>query len=210
MPLREPPPKIVRPKLDPYWVGWLGLQFANRPDLKPPEISELAKVKAREVGRSDPPARATTYKYFDLYQAMPEHIREGYRQFVWPDAMENGSLPWEASRVSLDLLDWAEKHSLTPPTVAITEWFWRATLALPGTPLGLRLRVAVTLATHKEADRPIPADLQKWVAGQAVPPDFRARVINGGASAVWAADLGVRVAFDPGTKASLYGENPDG
>jgi hypothetical protein len=185
-------PQILRPKLDPYWVGWLGMQFANRPDLNPAEISELAQKEAeRSNPPPSPPARATAYKYRDLYETIPEHIREGYRQFVWPDMMEDGSLPWKASRDALDLLNWADEHDLSPPTVAITAWFWRVTLALPDAPLGLRLRIAVTIATHKEAGQPIPEDLKKWIAARSVPQDYQFRVQPGGASAAWAVEVGV-------------------
>ena len=196
-------PTIVRPKLDPFWVGWMGLYFANRPDLTPADISELAKAKAPEVGWSSPPARATSYKYFDAYQYLPEHIRVGYKYFSWPEAMIDGSLPWEATRAALDLLAWTEEHELSPPTTAIAKWFWRATLALPDTSLGLRLRVALTAATSEEAGEPLPDELKKLIIARAVPQDYRPQIKTGGASSAWAVEAGL---FNRAARDALYEE----
>jgi|SRR5919106_5946980 hypothetical protein len=200
------PPAVVRPKLDGYWIGWLNRQFSDHPEVNPGRVSELAQTVARELGRNDAPARATTYKYFDFYQRIPERLRSRYQEFVWPEVMEAGILPWEASRVVLDLLAWAAGHQLPPLTVGIVEWFWRISLALPEAPLHLRLRVALTCATYWEADERIPENLRTQITLQTVPEDYRPQIKTGGASVAWAIEVGV---LNNASKKVLYGLPPE-
>ena len=96
----------------------------------------------------------------------------------------------------------------TPPTVNLVVWYWRATLMLPGTSLGLHLRVAITLATHREIGEPIPEGLRKDLAVSAVSDEYRHRVVNGGPSAIWAAEVTAKAAFEPEFKRALFASVP--
>jgi hypothetical protein len=202
-------PPANRPPLDAFWVSWLGRTFAQNPELNPGEVAKYAKEWAEEHGRNDPPARATVYKYHNAYSSLPESARQAYRQFVWPDSMAQGLIPWEASRAALDLLKWTNQHELPPPTVGIVSWFWRVAMALPEASLTLRLRVALTLATHVEGDRPIPAELSEWITNNTVPADYRYRIITGGAAASWAVELSSKMVSDRKLKADLYDVDVD-
>ena len=59
--------------------------------------------------------------------------RAEYRYVRWPESFEAGLLPWEASRVVLDLLR-AFAGAAPGPTVRLARWAWHVHLAAPGLP----------------------------------------------------------------------------
>jgi hypothetical protein len=173
--------------------------FENEGGLTDRAISERAKAKGEELGRNDYPALRTVNKYHREYPGLSEHIRKGYRHFRWPDAMEAGLLPWESSAAVLELLAWSEEHGLPRPPVAIARWYWRMVQALPKATLGVRLRVAITVATHQEAGRLLPERYDQTLARNNNP---RMKVCTGGPSASWA----VHFVVNNAAKAALYEE----
>src|SRR5918996_5660853 len=128
----------IHRKLDPFWVSWLYHVFTNEPGLTMTEIAQEAEETAKELGRTDPPHRATVHRYLTSFRDLDEDVKRQFRDFRWPDSLENGDLPWESSTETLALLEWTEKHNLRPPTVNIVAWYWRTTLMLPDAPLDLR------------------------------------------------------------------------
>jgi hypothetical protein len=165
------------------------------------EIAEEAKATAQELGR-------TVHRYLEGFRDLDEEVRRQFRDVRWPDSLEDGDIPWEASTEVLALLEWTEKHNLRPPTVNIAAWYWRSTLMIPGAPLDLRLRVALTLATHREIGEPVPEGLRKALTVSEVPIDYRFRVVNGGPSAIWAAEVVTKGIFEPEFKKALFASVP--
>lgn len=195
-------------KLDSFWVSWLHHVFTNDPELTIVEIAQQAEDLARELGRTDFPHRSTVHRYLDAFRNLDEDVKRQYREFRWPDSMEDGDLPWEASTEALALLEWTGEYNLRPPTVNLVVWYWRTTLMLPDTPLDLRLRVAITLATHREIGEPIPERLRKDLAISAVLDEYRPQVVSGGPSAIWAAEVTAKAAFEPEFKRALFASAP--
>ena len=67
------------------------------------------------MGRSDYPALRTVNQYHKKYRLLPERQQVEYRTFHWPESMERGNLPWEASEAALELLLWhADNFPLAP------------------------------------------------------------------------------------------------
>src|SRR5262249_31089099 len=70
---------------------------------------------------------------------------QSYRLFSWPQSMQAGALPWEASRAVLDLLRLRSSQHMEVPLVAEAQWFWRVTQAIPDAPIEQRARAALLL-----------------------------------------------------------------
>ncbi len=58
-------------------------------------------------------------------------FRDQYRQFHWPESMESGLLPWEASRAGLDLLGEYQERGWHRPLLAVVLAYWGLRNALP-------------------------------------------------------------------------------
>jgi hypothetical protein len=180
-------------KLNDYWIDWMRAQFANEPDLPPKRIEQQAKEQAEtwpeeeeeEPRPGKPPALRTIYKYMGEFGGLAEGVRKGYQPFSWPESMEEGLLPWEATAATIQLLIWTQEHGLWPPPVSLVQWFWRITLAIPDAPLGERLRVTATVASYREAGQIVPEDVVQLLVSPALRKEHRSHVIRGGPTAAW-------------------------
>ena len=56
--------------------------------------------------------------------------------------MQDGALPWEASRTTLDLLRYSRELGVSKPTIHVAQLFWRVTLAAPDMELAERFQMA--------------------------------------------------------------------
>jgi hypothetical protein len=116
----------------------------NEPQRSPREIFERLEREAETLGRDDAPSKRTIGRIRAEHKAVPEMERVAYRYVYWPEAMERGSLPWEASAAVFELLRYCAAQGRRP-TVREAFWYWRATLAAPDAPAADRRRVADTL-----------------------------------------------------------------
>src|SRR4051812_47661102 len=64
------------------------------------EIEEIANAQ----GWTDAPSQRSVERYHAKHMKLPPLERLESSLFRWPDSMEAGVLPWEASRAALDLL----------------------------------------------------------------------------------------------------------
>src|SRR5262249_13129909 len=109
---------------------------AENPSRGEPWISsELQRMKGNDPAaraRTGPPAPRTVSNRLKEYAALKDDQRLQYLYARWPEVMELGLLPWEASGAILELM--AQQH-LQPegfrPTISEAVWFWRLTLAAP-------------------------------------------------------------------------------
>ena len=72
--------------------------------------------------------------------------RAPYREFYWPESMERGDLPWEASSAALELLrniDTAVPSSR--PSIRFVRWFWHVSQAIPDASFEVRMDAAARL-----------------------------------------------------------------
>ena len=133
---------------------------ADNPKWGPRRILGELRNRAETQGLgSDYPSERTIQRIKD--DITPEQLIE-YRSFHWPESMESGALPWEASAAALELLDvrrtadpfirYLEAHPESPftdpgrepismrfgdhPSVRLARWYWRVTQAAPDLPGG--------------------------------------------------------------------------
>ena len=88
------------------------------------------KIKKEDSPTPVPSDRAIR-RIMAEFKAAPEEERLPYQVFAWPQAMESGALPWEASRAVLDLVRFRIEAGYGPPLIGEAQWFWRVTLAIP-------------------------------------------------------------------------------
>jgi hypothetical protein len=55
--------------------------------------------------------------------------KELYAAFRWPESMEVGALPWEASAAALELLHHLRERKSPRPLTVLVRWYWRVSLA---------------------------------------------------------------------------------
>ena len=83
-------------------------------------------------------------------EEFPQLSKEGrarYRIFYWPESMERGDLPWEASAAALELLHEIDKLSnkALQPSVKAVRFFWHVNQAAHDAPFWLRMGAAMLL-----------------------------------------------------------------
>ena len=127
------------------WKGGIYEIKANYPRYGPDRI--LAKLKEREPDRTDYPSSRTVGRALKDFQDMQPEEQDQYRYFYWPETMEAGTLPWEASRSALELLGHME--DIGPrggrPTIRYVKWFWRLTQVAPDASIQERREFAAYL-----------------------------------------------------------------
>ena len=78
-----------------------------------------------------------------------------YREFYWPESMEAGDLPWEASAAALELLGaMAMNQPFRRPSLRAIKWFWRICQASPEAPLDVRMELALGLMATEVKTEP--------------------------------------------------------
>ena len=135
---------MPRPAIDRYWQAAItALAEADKASLSVDAIVASLKEQAPPAGVSDPvPSARTVARYVKDARNAAEKDRLPYRVFSWPQSMEEGSLPWEASRVLFDWLRDRADKGRPAPLVDEARWFWRVTLAIPEAPFADRADIA--------------------------------------------------------------------
>ena len=147
---------MARPRVHRYWIEKIRTIVRNRPELSAAAIQNILE-EGMDQGQTALPSLRTVGAI--KQQLVPEG-RKDYRYFTWPDAMETGELPWEASRAALDLMRYAREELGMELMVREVRWFLRVTLAAPDAPMDERVRLAIELAME-EKDELSPALSEK-------------------------------------------------
>jgi hypothetical protein len=144
---------------EPKWIAEIYHILENEEWPSDPEIAERLK----ETGPGAPAPR-TVSKYKSLFREHPPAVRQAYRELHFPEALEEGLLPWEAARSCLELLAFCDRLGLPRAPMSVARMFW--TVDRWGLELNLtqRINLAVTLASHTEAGQPLPDGLEFWLA----------------------------------------------
>ena len=99
---------------------------ANIPRLSARKIADLLEPRGAASER-------TIRRWLDDFEnKQSAKFRDQYRQFHWPESMETGLLPWEASRAGLDLLGEYQDRGWYRPLLAVVHAYWGISNALPG------------------------------------------------------------------------------
>lgn len=116
------------------------------------EKSSAAAItrELEELG-PDCPSRRTIQRIIEDFRRLPDDARREYSVFRWPQSMEQGALPWEASSELLELQRylllsprWGGNATVMP--VRFARWYWRACQAMADAEIDLRIDLAARLA----------------------------------------------------------------
>ncbi|GEM_PF-6591716 len=131
-----------RPRIHNYWIERIkelhGAQPRSAKSLQIQLQSEYGKLTqdVQALYRKPPSDRAISRFLKDWELPENDSEREQYRLFSWPQSMESGFLPWEASRTMLDLLDFLRRKGVSEqPLNRNALWLWHVTIAAADLPL---------------------------------------------------------------------------
>ena len=117
--------------------------LASNPKLSSQAILNKLIPWAKKAGLSgDVPDVRTVLRYKNEYAGMPPEEKNLYRHLVWPEAMLDGLLPWEASSDALELLSYFQQQDYERPTIRVAQWFWRVTQGARDLNIEKRLELA--------------------------------------------------------------------
>ncbi len=132
---------MSRPKSDPWYRSIAFDLWGTNERLSTAAVMRGLEKEAEKVGRTDSPSESTVRRWREEFRQLSAAQRLDYGLARWPDAMESGALPWEASASLMELLT----HALAkgaPPSVRLARWHFHVSLAAPDAPWHERLRVS--------------------------------------------------------------------
>src|SRR5437867_368314 len=118
---------MPRPPIARYWIERVRAIVENDPRLGSPRITKRLEQEGAAIGRDDYPSERAVSRIKEKHRAAPLEERREYRLCRWPESMERGDLPWEASAAALELVCWLAP--LEPLPIRLVKWYWRVTLA---------------------------------------------------------------------------------
>ena len=118
------------PKKDTFWEEQLRFQKAENPTWGAGRIQQALEQIAAKQGRDDAPKERWVGNEITKLKRDPRwpQKEKDYRTFRWPESMESGLLPWEASQPLLDFLERRGRPAeigTERPTNRLAKWFWR-------------------------------------------------------------------------------------
>ena len=146
---------MARPGVHPFWVDKIRVLVATEPGMSGVEVRR--RLLNRELLKDEPtpptpvPSDRAIRRIMERFKELPRAQQQPYTVFSWPESMESGALPWDASRVALDLL--RDNYAIVGsqksvnPLVREVRWLWRVTQAIPDAPLDRRVSLAGLLHT---------------------------------------------------------------
>lgn len=112
------------------------------------DLRKDPRPERRALAESVPSERSIARIRKEEWAQTPEAEQAQYREFYWPESMERGDLPWEASAPALELLQ--NCSPLRRPSIRAVRWFWRVYQATPDAPFGLRMEAAAKLMAAED------------------------------------------------------------
>ena len=152
---------MARAEIDGRWVNKIHALAETEEGRSAAKIEKKLAEDAAKEGRSDYPSMRSIGRILRMHRNMSERERAIYREFHWPQSMMTGLVPWEASRLALDLLKFYLLEWKLRPTVEEVIWYWRVYLASPQSPPE-RLRAIASLTRSNLADIVTMPDWADW------------------------------------------------
>lgn len=137
-------------KIDDFWAARLHEVAEELPKAGAPRVHHQLIEIAAEENRDDWPSVKWVGRSLAKHRALKDEERAQYRRFTWPGAMETGLLPWEASRVALDVLRNNLYKHRTRPTINYVRWHWRLAQASPTMDFVLRDALVLNLLAVRD------------------------------------------------------------
>lgn len=170
---------MARARIDRYWQERIKGIAENEPNRTNASIYKELKDEAQALGRDDYPSLRTVGNYRREFLESPDDDRRPYRFLSWPESLERGDLPWEASGAAVELLQlWLQAHGTGRPTIQLALWYWRVRLARPDLPKGACVRIATLAADTRRGLH--PEDTIRSLEADMLMPDGRAGFSPGG------------------------------
>ena len=126
-----------RPRTSDSWRERIKIAYAAAETTGGNSSAAAIARELEDLGRPDCPSRRTIQRIIEDFKRLPDDARREYSVFRWPQSMEQGALPWEASRSLLDLqLDllthraWDGPIDVSVMPVRFARWYWRACQAM--------------------------------------------------------------------------------
>jgi len=142
---------MAREKIKPFWEVKIRELKMAEPHIGATAIASRLETLAGEMRRSDYPSERSVGRVLNKLREMTPDERAAYGAFSWPASMENELLPWEASRVALDVLRAHRLRGWPPPTVTRVLWHWRVSLASPSSDMDLRESIVLNILAAEES-----------------------------------------------------------
>ena len=149
-------------KKDRYWVERV-LSIKGQNETWGQERIERALDKeAEEKNLTGSPSTATIGRILRReWKTLSPEKKAQYRLCYWPESMERGDLPWDASASALELLglrSW--RH-----TIRVAKWFWRVSMAAPDLSAEQRLDLAMWFVSREAGGRYETEEIIRGVEG---------------------------------------------
>ena len=132
------------------------------------EVVLLEKTKRTDtlgLATKCPSERSISRIRKEEWEGLTDVEKAEHKLFFWPEAMEIGLLPWEASTACLEMLylcvDAESGRLLRRPSVRQARAYWRLTLAAPDLQAGVRLALAAIWAASDTLDWDRHADKRR-------------------------------------------------
>jgi len=139
----------------------------------PKEIEDQIEATAVREQFDDYPSLTTIKRYTAKYDRLGARAQATYREFRWPQSMESGLLPWEASRLGVGLLERYQRHHGCRPTNGYVRWHWRLSLAWPPSDpldqdadLDARDRMVAGFLIYEALGKPITSAAEEYIVRQ--------------------------------------------
>ena len=164
-----------RPKIKEHWEEAIRKFTENEPRIGPLEIHKRFVAAVEKTGNTGNtsvgpiPGLRTIGRVQQRYRALPEKERQRYREFRWPEDMDNELLPWEAGASALELLRWRREHRYSRPLLGQVRWFARVSSLAPDAPFDDRYTAARWLFAFEAAGNPPTGEdlkraIELWLA----------------------------------------------
>ncbi|PZC50576.1 MAG: hypothetical protein DK304_000784 [Chloroflexi bacterium] len=157
---------------DTYWEQRFKSLKANNPSWGARRIREALQNSISETRKDGSPGERWIGNLIKRLKDSPTWLEEErmYRTFHWPESMNNGDLPWEASSSGLELLQFLDQETRglsERPPVMLVKWFWKITQVIPRLAVRNRFLSAVLLSTGELYDRStFFREIEWWLAYQ--------------------------------------------
>ncbi len=136
---------MPRKPTDKYWVSQVYAMVANNPSATANSIAQRLETVALENKRQDWPSPRTVSRLMENFRQLPPEERASYSKVRWPETMQAGLLPWEASQSTLELVKHHHRWGVRP-LVIHARWFHYVSLAAPDAPFWMRFWSMAELA----------------------------------------------------------------
>ena len=126
------------------WAQMVKSIVADHEKWGPKRILDEVRSRAERFGLTkDYPSQRTIQRIKD--DITPDERIE-YGSLHWPESMDRGDLPWEASASALELLFILHSLKEGRPNIRLAKWFWRVSRAAPDATPEKRLHAARLLS----------------------------------------------------------------